>query len=72
MTVSVPVKKFHSISPLSIINKHGLQSLLGDRSRTPDQNFLRFTYKYATFYCKNKGDTEYKAIKLLLIPKYLS
>ena len=56
-------ENFQVISPTTIIHTHGLQSLLGERSRVPDHNFLRFTYKYATVYSKNEGDTEYKAAR---------
>ena len=45
-------ENFEVISPTSI-NENKLQSLLGDRSRVPDHNFLRFTYKYTASFLDN-------------------
>ena len=43
-------ENFEVISPTSIINQHNLQYLLGERSKIPDHNFLRFDFKYSTFF----------------------
>ena len=43
-------ENFEVISPTSIINQHNLQYLLGERSKIPDHNFLRFDFKYFTFF----------------------
>ena len=53
-------ENFEVISPTSIINEHKLQPLLGDRSRIPDHNFLRFTYKYTTSFSENEYDIDKK------------
>lgn len=62
-------ENFQVISPTTIIHTHGLQSLLGERSRVPDHNFLRLTYKYTTVHIENEGDTEYKAARTPLNTK---
>ena len=47
-------ENFEVISPTSIINNYNMQSLLGERSRVPDHNFLCFTYKYMTDFRDNE------------------
>jgi hypothetical protein len=39
---------FEVISPASILDKHNLKSLIGERSKLPDHYILRFTYNYST------------------------
>lgn len=51
-------ENFDVISPASIIGDHNLQSLLGERSRIPDHNFVRFTYTYTIVATENEKDRE--------------